>query len=211
VGSGDLDNSFQPRYADDVRDNRGLSDFDIRHNFVFNYSWEVPLARDAHGLAGALLKGWQLSGIFTAHSGVPFTPVLSFDRARARPRSGGAGQRPDLNPAFSGDVVLGSPSRYFDPGAFVLPEAGFFGNVGRNTLIGPGYASWDAAVFKNFTVRRMKLQFRAEAFNVLNHPNFGLPATTVFDSTLRTPANAGEISTTVGTSRQIQLGMKVTF
>jgi hypothetical protein len=211
VGSGDFNNTFQPRYADDVRDNRGLSDFDIRHNFVFNYSWEVPLGREARGLAGAVLKGWQLSGIFTAHSGVPFTPVLAFDRARARPRSGGAGQRPDINPGFNGDVIVGSPGRYFDPAAFVLPEAGFFGNLGRNTLIGPGYASWDAAVFKNFTVRKTKLQFRAEAFNVLNHPNFGLPATTVFDSTGRTPANAGEISSTVGTSRQIQLGVKVTF
>src|SRR5205823_2980566 len=77
VGSGDLNNSFQPRYADDVGDNRGLSDFAIRHNFVFNYSWEVPVGRGATGLAGALLKGWQLSGIFTAHSGVPFTPVLA--------------------------------------------------------------------------------------------------------------------------------------
>jgi hypothetical protein len=211
VGSGDLSNGFQPRYADDRRDNRGLSDFDIRHNFVFNYSWELPFGNGRTGLAKALVKGWQISGIVMVRSGVPFTPVLGSDRARARPRSGGAGQRPDLAPGFTGDVILGGPERYFDPRAFVLPEAGFFGNVGRNTLIGPGYAGWDAALFKSFDVGRFKLQFRAEAFNVLNHPNFGLPATTVFDSRGNTPASAGEITSTVGTSRQVQLGLKVQF
>src|SRR6266508_6738571 len=115
IGSNDLSNGFQPRYADDVRDNRGLADFDIRHNLVFNYSYEVPFT--GTGPAGSLLRGWQFAGIVTLRSGVPFTPVLGFDRARALPRSGGAGQRPDLNPAYTGEIILGRPDRYFEPAA----------------------------------------------------------------------------------------------
>lgn len=208
VGSNDLSNGFQPRYADDRDDNRGLADFDIRHNFVFNYSYEVPGA-DAGG-AGWLLRGWQVAGIVTLRSGVPFTPVLGFDRARALPRSGGAGQRPDMNPAFRGDVMLGRPERYFDPNAFALPEAGFFGALGRNTFVGPGFATWDASVFRNIQMSGVRLQLRLEVFNLLNRANFGLPETTVFSASGLLPT-AGEITETVGTSRQIQLGVKVEF
>jgi outer membrane receptor protein involved in Fe transport len=211
VGSGDFDNSFQPAYGHDPASNKGLSDYDIRHNFVFNYTWEVPVAKNATGVAAALAQGWQFSGIVVLRSGVPFSPQLGFDRARALPRSGGAGQRPNLAPGASLNPVLGGPTRYFDPLAFELPAAGFLGDVPRNTIIGPGYASWDASIVKNFRagdVRR--LQLRVEIFNVLNRANFGLPAATVFDAAGRVP-NAGEITTTVGTARQIQLGVKFDF
>src|SRR5207248_6441004 len=96
VGGADFDNSYQPRYAFDPNDNRGLSDFDIRHNFVFNYTWELPFGKSLTGVAKAIADGWQLSGIVSARSGVPFSPQLAFDRARALPRSGGAGQTPNL-------------------------------------------------------------------------------------------------------------------
>lgn len=211
IGSGDFDNSFQPRYGYDRNDNRGLSDFDIRHNFVFNYSYELPFGRTASGGAAALARGWQLSGVVTLRSGVPFTPVLGFDRARARPRSGGAGQRPDwAEGADRSSAILGGPERYFDPLAFTLPAAGTFGNVGRNALIGPGFATWDAAVFKNVTIKSKRVQMRLEMFNVLDRANFGLPAATVFNSSGRVES-AGEITGTVGTARQVQLGVKVEF
>lgn len=212
IGSGDFSNSFQPRYAYDLHDNYGRSDFDIRHNFVFNYSYELPFAKDLTGLAGALAGGWQVSGILTIRSGVPFSPVLGFDRARARPRSGGAGQRPSWTPGFDRDkVILGGQARYFDPNAFSLPDAGFFGDVQRNALEGPGYASWDMAVFKNVRMgSRYRLQLRVEAFNLLNRANFGLPAATVFNSAGRVE-NAGEITSIVGTARQVQLGLKLEF
>jgi hypothetical protein len=211
VGSGDFDNSFQPAYGHDPASNKGLSDYDVRHNFTFNYTWEVPLAGGATGLTAALAQGWQFSGIVTLRSGVPFSPVLGFDRARALPRSGGAGQRPNLAAGASLNPVLGGPDQYFDPLAFELPEAGFLGDVPRNTIIGPGYATWDASLVKNFragTTRRV--QFRLEVFNLLNRANFGLPAATVFDAAGRVPT-AGEITTTVGNARQIQLGLKVEF
>src|SRR5207248_3279138 len=90
IGSGDFDNSFQPRYAFDPNDNKGLSDFDIRHNFAFNATWEIPVRASWSGAARALAAGWQLSSILALHSGIPLTPQLGFDRARALPRSGGA-------------------------------------------------------------------------------------------------------------------------
>jgi len=212
VGSGDFDNSFQPAYGHDPLSNKGLSDYDVRHNFVFNYTWQVPGAIDASGLRSALLGGWQLSGIVTLRSGVPFTPVLGFDRARALPRSGGAGQRPDYAPgASAATAVQGGYAQYFNPLAFQLPAEGTLGNVPRNALIGPGYATWDSSLVKNVRVGpRRRLQLRVEAFNLLNRTNFGLPATTVFNSAGRV-ASAGEITSPVGTARQIQLGVKFEF
>jgi hypothetical protein len=209
IGSGDFDNSFQPAYGHDPETNKGLSDYDVRHNFVFNYTWEIP-APAASGLRSLVLNGWQISGIVTMRSGVPFSPLLAFDRARALPRSGGAGQRPDYAPGQS-DTVLGGHEQYFDPLAYVLPAEGTLGNVPRNSLIGPGYASWDSSLIKNFALgNRRRLQFRVEAFNLLNRANFGLPAATVFNAAGRV-ASAGEITTTVGTARQVQLGLKFEF
>ncbi len=212
AGSQDFNNGFQPRYAYDRHDNYGLSDFDVRHNFTFNYSWSLPFGENAAGAARVLVAGWQLSGIVTLRAGVPFTPLLGFDRARARPRAGGDGQRPSWAPGYDASkATLGGPERYFDPNAFVLPAAGTFGDVPRNALIGPGYAVWNSALFKNIELGgRRKLQFRVETFNILNRANFGLPAATVFGSSGRVE-NAGEITDIVGTARQIQLGVKIEF
>lgn len=159
-----------------------------------------------------LASGWQLSGIVTMRSGGPFTPLLSFDRARALPRSGWDGHRP--NWAAGRDAsssILGDPKQYFDPAAFTLPDAGTFGNVARNTLYGPGYAVWNGAVFKNLELgSQRRLQLRVEAFNLLNRANFALPATVVFSASGRVE-NAGEITDIVGTARQIQLGVRLEF
>ena len=212
VGGGDFSNSFQPRYGFDRDDNFGPSDFDVRHNFVFSYSYLVPAPASWTPAIRAVAGGWQVSGLVSLRSGTPFSPVLGFDRARALPRSGGAGQRPNWAAgATATSAILGGPQRYFDPTAFTLPEAGYFGDVGRNALTSPGYATWDAALFKNVAAGpRYKVQIRIEAFNILNRVNFGLPEATVFNSAGRVE-NAGEISTTVGTPRIIQLGIKVEF
>ena len=212
VGSGDFSNSSQPRYGWDRKDNKGPSDFDIRHNFVFNYSYELPIAQGDGGLTSALAGGWQVAGIVTLRSGVPFTPALGFDRARALPRSGGAGQRPSWAPGRNaGNAILGGPDQYFDPTAFVLPEAGTFGDVKRNELVGPGFASWDMSVNKNFGLPGTKrIQLRFEVFNILNRANFALPDTTVFTSA-GLSESAGEITGTVTDARQMQLGIKFEF
>ncbi|MPY90911.1 MAG: hypothetical protein GEU99_23725 [Luteitalea sp.] len=212
IGSSDFSNSFQPRYAYDRSDNYGRSDFDIRHNFVFNYSYDLPTADGLGGLAAALVNGWQVSGIFSARSGVPFTPELAFDRARARPRSGGAGQRPSWVPGSDQDsVIQGGTTQYFNPDAFILPEAGFFGDVERNVLEGAGFATWDVSMIKNLTLgAKYRAQLRVEVFNVLNRANFGLPDSTVFNSQGRVES-AGEITSIVGTARQMQIGIKFEF
>ena len=163
-------------------------------------------------MAGALAQGWQVSGIVTVRSGVPFTPQLGFDRARARPRSGGGGQRPSWAPGYDRDnVILGGPDQYFDPNAFVLPAAGTFGDVERNALEGPGFATWDMAVFKSFRFNgKYRAQLRFEMFNALNRANFSLPSNTVFNAAGRIE-NAGEITGISGTARQMQLGVKFDF
>lgn len=211
IGSGDFDNSFQPAYAFDPMSNKGLSDFDVRHNFVYNSTWELPFGKSLTGLSRGLAYGWQLSGILTIRSGIPFSPVLGFDRARALPRSGGAGQRPDLVAGCSSNPVLGGATLYFDPNCFALPAAGTLGNLARNTVIGPGYGSLDMAIFKNVPFGAgHRVQFRAEGFNVTNHVNFGLPAATVFNSA-GLVSTVGQITSIVGTARQFQFGVKVEF
>ena len=208
VGSGDFDNSFQPAYWQDPMLNKGLADFDVRHNFVFNSTWEVPFGKSLTGVARGLAYGWQLSNIVTVRSGIPFTPVLGFDRASAAPRSGGAGQVPDL--VAGCDPIQGGAVQYFNPACFTLPAAGHLGDVQRNSLRGPGYGTWDMAVFKNFQIGGSRLQFRAEGFNITNHVNLGLPSTTVFNSS-GLVATAGQITTIVGTARQFQFGVKFNF
>ena len=122
--------------------------------------------------------------------------------------------RPSWNPAFTGNVIVGTPTEYFNPNAFVVPPAGTYGNVKRNPLIGPGLTELDFSVLKNATVtERLHLQFRAEFFNILNHTNLNTPNTIVFSSaSLTTPSpTAGVITSTSTTSRQIQLGLKLLF
>jgi Carboxypeptidase regulatory-like domain len=201
---------------------RGRSGFDIRHNFVGNVLYELPFGRRSW------FGGWQFSGIASFHSNVPFTPVLSFDNADLQ--SVVIPERPNLigNP-YSGVCpnrsTVGTPACWFNPSAFALPPPGQFGDAGRNMLRGPSFAQFDLALQKSFQVREgMKIMLRADAFNLLNHPNFAVPSNTqnpiavggngdaVFkDSAGDFADNVGRIFTTVGTGRQIQFGARFTF
>jgi hypothetical protein len=108
-------------------------------------------------------------------------------------------------------VILGSAHRFFDPRAFVVPPDGTYGNVGRDTFIGPGLAALDLSLLKNSRItERLRLQFRAELFNVLNRANFNTPDLIVFTSATGIPSNAAGVVTSTSTaSRQIQLAMKL--
>ena len=108
VGSGDFDNSFQPAYGHDPESNKGLSDFDIRHNFVFNYTYELPLANSATGFTAALAHGWQFSGIVTVRSGVPFSPAT---RVRSRPCAAAFGRRRPAAQPRTGRITEPGPGR----------------------------------------------------------------------------------------------------
>ena len=195
----------------------GRSTTDVAHLAVINATYELPFGRGkafGAGLAGWRAKvadGWSLSGIETMQSGLPFTPQLGFN-----PTNNGDSRnpiRPSWNPFFQGSVVEGGPSHYFNPAAFVVPVNGTYGNVGRDTLTGPGLTELDASLIKNTAVtERVTLQFRAEFFNVLNHANFTTPNTVVYTSATAGPApTAGVITATSTTSRQIQFGLKILF
>ncbi len=162
-----------------------------------------------HGATSKIVGGWQLNGILTLLSGFPFTPVIGTNRS-------GDGDtrnpdRPSLNPAFSGPVVLGKVGQWYNPNAFILPAAGTYGNLGRGVFSGPGLSDLDVSLFKSTSLsERTSLQIRAEFFNVMNHPNLGTPNATVFSSGAIN-ASAGLITTLATTPRQIQFGMKLTF
>jgi hypothetical protein len=187
---------------------RGLSNYDVRHYFVSYAVWDLPSAPGPK----PLMLGWQLNVITTVAAGQPFSAVIGFDRARANPQAGTSPERPDVCPGGSNDPVLGGPSRYFDPGAFCLQPAGFYGDLGRNTLIGPGIVMVNPSLSKQFAIgERARLQFRAEMFNALNHPNFAIPSQRTVFSSSGPVASAGLITATTTSSRQLQLGLKMTF
>jgi hypothetical protein len=216
AGTNDNNNASNP---DPDREERALSQYHVRHNAVINYGVELPFGQgrrwgtDWHGVTNWVLGGWDLNGILTLAAGNPFTVTLAFDRARQFTRTGGGGQRPDLKPGCSKNPILGGVDKYFDPECFLLPEAGFYGNLGRQTLIGPGLATVDFGLTKKFIFStHRQLQFRAEVFNLLNRANFDIPsARTIFQAGGVRPAAAGRITNTATTARQIQLGLKLLF
>lgn len=202
---GDNDMTQDP---DDRKAERGLSNYDLRHYFVLHFTHAIS------GLPGPrrLTGGWEWNGILTAAAGNPFSVLVGFDRARARFQAGTSPQRPDLAPGRDNNPILGGPDRYFDPSAFTLPEAGFYGNLGRNTLIGPGLFNLDLSLARRFRLReRLALEFRAEAFNSLNHPNFAIPSQRTVFSSSGPVGSAGRITSTLTSSRQIQLGWRIVF
>jgi hypothetical protein len=186
-----------------LRADRGLANFDVRNVGVINASYALPFAKNR------LVSGWTVNSIVTLQGGFPFTPQLSYN-----PSNNGDTRnpvRPFVNPAFSGPVILGTPTQWFNPAAFLAPpnNSGFYGNLGRDTLIGPGLATWDLSFLKDTTIREgLTLQFRAEFFNVLDRANFNTPNAITFTPTAVSPT-AGVITATSTTSRQIQFGLKL--
>ncbi len=161
--------------------------------------------------------GWLVSGILNYTSGAPFTPAVGFDQSGL----GTGSQRPNLAPGRSSDgVVTGDINRWFDPLAFVLPAPGTLGTAGRNSLTGPDFMTVDVALQKSVRLGSSgsggsSIQLRAEAFNVTNRTNFGLPSANVF---VQAPngggtysPTAGRITTLASTARQIQLAAKFLF
>lgn len=203
--------------------NKGPSDFDSRHVLVMNATWELPFARGAGGVAGALLDGWRVSGIWNMRSGNPLTVFVQSNRSRSQwnpSRGPGIGQdRPDYAPGYGpGNAVLGRPDQWFDPNAFALQPAGTFGNTGRGDFRGPNLRTLDMSLTRNIAWARLGpvggLELRVEVFNVLDRANFGAPTLTAFAGTAATEqpfATFGRISSTVTSARQVQVGVRVRF
>jgi len=205
-------NLFSPYYRNL---NRGVASYSLLHQFNTNFSYQLPFGsgqRFGSGAAGVMEKligGWQWNGIVNVQGGFPFTPLVGSNTSG----TGDANQSdtPNWNPDFKGPVILGQPDQWFDRRAFVLPTQGTFGNVSRGSLRGPGLFSLDTSLFKNMRINEdLRLQFRTEAFNVLNHPNFAFPNEVVFQGN-NYSSSGGVIDRTATTSRQIQFALKFLF
>ena len=177
---------------------RGLCYFSVANTFRANSVVALPF----HG--NRLIEGWQVTGILTANGGLPFTISTGFNRAFV-----GDVSRPDYVAGCKAHV--GRVQQWYDPNCFSLEAPGTLGNLGRNTLIGPKLVNVDAALLKDTGIsEELRMQFRAEVFNVANHANFALPAAGIFTASGRNPT-AGQITQTVTTSRQLQFGLKFIF
>jgi len=199
----------------DLKLSRGLSDFDIRQNFVINYTWRLPSPSSA-GFLNVLAGGWELGGIYQASSGLPFTAILGGDPVGLN--SSDTIEFPDrlFTPECKSLVNPGNPNNYIKTQCFAFPNPRTrLGTAGRNTLIGPGLSNFDFSIFKNNPIHKISenfnAQFRVEMFNVLNHPNFASPLhnNTIFDTNGNRLATAGLIDATATTSRQIQVALKL--
>jgi hypothetical protein len=249
----------------DMKLDRGLASFDARNNYRFNTIYNLPNTGSSNRFVAGILNGWWTSAILSLQSGYPFTPSVSTNRSRSEGSANPANlDRPDWLPGrnpynathggssgctlgtgstakvIASGTPLGGPNLYFDPCAFTLEPVGYEGNVGRNSLIGPGLLDLDASLVKDTSVKWLgeagKIEFRAEFFNILNHPNFAQPTRTVFSGSLTNGVNcslsgcpvgtenalatAGTILSTAsgttavqssGNSRQIQFGIRIIF
>ncbi len=198
-----------------LRADWGPATYNATNIGVINAIYELPFgrgkpfAKDLSRLANRFVGGWSAASIVTLQSGFPITPQLSYN-----PSNNGDTRnpvRPFANPNFRGPVVTGNPTQWFNPAAFLQPPAnsGFYGNLGRDTLNGPGLATWDFSALKNTAVsERLTIQFRAELFNLLNRANFNTPNLIVFTPT-GVSGTAGAITSTSTTSRQVQFALKL--
>ncbi len=186
------------------RRERGLSGFDLRHRFVFSPVYELPFGNGRKFLnrnryANWVVSGWQASGIVTVQTGRPFTALVSTDNANVL----GTVDRPNI--VGDGNAGPKTVQQWINVSAFQLAPYGTFGNAGRNNLIGPGLTNVDFSIARNFhLVERFSLQFRAESFNIANHPNFDTPS-----QTFGVPG-FGSI-TAAEAPRQIQFALKLRY
>ena len=214
---------------------QSVSDYDITHVGTINFTWYVPSPKDLPSAAAFALDGWQLGSIITAHTGLPFTPIIGGDPLGLNTDDFDFPNR--IKTGACASATTGDPHAYLNLNCFSLPVpttsiaaqcarftaipattptcANLIGNGGRNSVRGPGLFDMDFSVFKNNYIRKISetfnAQFRAEIFNILNHPNFLSPSanSTLFNQDGTPVGGAGLINGTSTTSRQIQFGLKV--
>ncbi|MBI3949637.1 MAG: TonB-dependent receptor [Acidobacteria bacterium] len=213
-----------PSNPNDLRAERGNSNFDVRHVFSLSYSWELPLKRLLNA-PDFLVAGWSLNGVFTARTGQPFTVAIGMDAAGIGDATPFFSQRPNRVPGVP--LTLGKrkgPRLPLNPDALSIPDIGTFGNLGRNTFRGPSFNQLDFAVSKTIKIsERLRVQLRLEAFNLFNRANFSLPTETAnLGVAQKSPENFGTSTSTVNTQnlnvgpvfapggpRSMQIGIKI--
>jgi hypothetical protein len=201
-----------PQNSYDLRGERGRSGFDVRHRFSLSYAYDLPFGKGksllSHaGWATALVTGWQTYGVVTLQTGRPFTVALLPEFDNSNTGISNLGFLGNDRPNLVGQARLDNPTpeRWFNTAAFVIPPFGSFGAAGRNILDGPSYKNVNFSLVKNTAIKEeLAIQFRAEFFNLFNHPNFGLP-----DNFVGSPSFGRLYS--ADSPRRIQFGLKLLF
>jgi hypothetical protein len=193
------------------------SPYDVPQNLAISASYLLPVRRAsnygkaADGLINGVLGGWQLQTIVVLRSGVPYTPIISTDRAN----TGVGSQRPNLNPNGGNPNFVRSVAHWFDNAQYVQPAQYTYGTVRANTLRSDMHRQYDASIFKNFTMpEHSLLQFRAEFFNISNTTSFSAPGASITSSASTAPVDTstyGQITSTSVPSRDIQFALKYDF
>jgi hypothetical protein len=188
---------FAVQDSEDIPNQYGLSDFDARHRFVVSASYALPFS------GHVITRGWQVAAIVQSQSGNPVNIVTTNSALNGLPNT----VRPDVTGAIR---TIGRVERWFDPSVFVAVDR--FGNLGRNVVIGPAFNNTDVSVTRSAGLPgSLRLQFRVDVFDLFNHPNFGPPGnivgTPAFGTITRTRLPTGE----AGSSRQIQLAVRLGF
>jgi len=196
--------SAAPQNNSNLTAEKGLA-CDIRHRFALSAVYALP-SWGKRGFGNWLTRDWRLSTVYQVQTGFPFTISVFGDTANAGTL---LGENP-IRANYTGQPIFGPGTRtvdqWFNPAAFATPAAFTFGNVGRNTVYGPGRQTLDLALQREFSVtEKMKLQLRAEAFNALNHTNLGTP-----NRFVNTP-QFGTITEAATPGREIQLGVRLSF
>ena len=204
-----IDNNSGEIESNDTRDrtnkrlDRSRSRYDQRHRFVASYGYELPFGKgkpflgDTRGIGGFVVSGWNLQGILSLLSGLPFSVTA------ASVHNTGSFIPQYANRVADGKLDHPTPNLWFDVNAFTQPAVGTQGNAARNVLDGPSYKNFDLSLTKNnHLTERVNLQFRAEFFNIVNHPNFGLPNANISNTAKGT-------ITSVADGRDIQFGLKL--
>jgi hypothetical protein len=213
--SGFFTSSGDPNFPQDSNNpgaERGRSNFDVRHRMSVSYSYALPFGAGKRwlsngGAAAAIFGAWESFGIVTLQSGRPFTVALQSTLDNSNTGFANLGFNGNDRPNLVGNPKLSNPTpeRWFNTAAFTTPAFGTFGSAGRNIVDGPGYANVNFSLLKNIGLTEsVKLQFRAESFNLFNRVNFDLP-----DNFVGSPS-FGRIRS-AQQPRRIQFGLKLLF
>jgi hypothetical protein len=215
IGGGEADT---PQNSNCISCERGPSDQDVRSYFRMSTIYQLPFGRgraflnSSSRVTDLFLGGWQLSGIASARSGLPLNVTVSRS-ATALPDQINKGQRPDRVPGIPLYPSHQTTNDWLNAAAYAVPASGTWGNLGRNAVRAPGLWQIDPALNKRFPLtERVGLNFRAEAFNILNRAQYGSPASTFGTSTFgQITSSASSNATGTGTPRELQFSLKLDY
>jgi hypothetical protein len=198
----------------DLHSDYGISGLHRAHNVRVSGLYQLPF-RAHNSFLNEAVSGWQLSGVGVFITGAPFSPSVGF----ASTGTGAYTPRPNVIPGCDLYPEVQTLTNWFNTACYTAPPIGQFGNLGRNTLVGPQFFNIDSSLSKDFHASSISdtfvVQFRAEFFNILNHPNFANPSASLYtqgtNGTFTPNSGVNQITGTTSDSRQVQFGLKVLF